>query len=55
MKTWHWAALAAVLTAVWLGFMIFVSYESYRDRDPKPIVSGAQDSSTRQAPTPANQ
>jgi len=39
MKTWHWAIVAAVLTAIWIGFMIWMSYESYRDKDPKLITS----------------
>lgn len=38
MKTWHWAIVAAVLTAIWIGFMIWMSYESYRDKDPKLIT-----------------
>lgn len=41
MKTWHWVIVAAMLTAVWLGFMIYMSIESYQDKDPKRIADPA--------------
>jgi hypothetical protein len=36
LKTWHWAAIAALLIALWLGLMVWLSYVYLRDKDPVP-------------------
>jgi hypothetical protein len=38
MKTVHWTIIAAILTAVWLGFMVWMSSDAYKHKDPKRIV-----------------
>lgn len=38
MKTVHWAIVAAILTAIWLGFMVWMSSDAYKHKDPKPIA-----------------
>ena len=38
MKTVHWTIIAAILTAVWLGFMVWMSSEAYKHKDPKRIA-----------------
>ena len=49
MKNWHWAIVIAVLTAIWLGFMIYMSIENYRDKDPKRIQGRITDPSLNQS------
>jgi len=38
MKTVHWTIIAVILTAVWLGFMVWMSSEAYKNKDPKRIA-----------------
>jgi hypothetical protein len=37
LKTWHWGAIAALLIALWLGMMVWLSYAYLRDKDPVPV------------------
>lgn len=37
LKAWHWAVIAVLLTAAWLGMMVWLSYASLRDKDPVRI------------------
>jgi hypothetical protein len=36
LRTWHWAAIAAALIALWLGLMVWLSHKYLRDKDPVP-------------------
>ena len=38
VKTVHWTIVAAILTVVWLGFMVWMSSEAYIHKDPKRIA-----------------
>jgi len=39
MKTVHWTIIAAILTVLWLGFMVWMSSDAYKHKDPKRIAN----------------